>query len=78
MYRGLIAGCAGLALALSASAARADFRVCNHARFPTFAAVAYDDPNKGWVSSGWWELEKLRCEILITGSVKGKDIYYFA
>ncbi len=56
----------------------ADYRICNETRFPTFSAIAYEDKNKGWASFGWFEIKRLSCETLITGSLKGKVIYHMA
>jgi formylglycine-generating enzyme required for sulfatase activity/uncharacterized membrane protein len=67
----------GLLAHFSASA-HADFRLCNNTRFSTFQAFAYEDKDKGWASVGWFEVRRLSCETLISGSVKGKVLYHFA
>jgi formylglycine-generating enzyme required for sulfatase activity len=80
MVRKLIAGlAAGVIVTATASVpARADFRACNYAPWPIFVSLAYQDKDKGWVSYGWWELQREACEALIVGSVQGRKIYAWA
>jgi len=67
-----------IALPVLARPALADLTICNNALFPVAVAIAYQDPDKGWVSSGWWGLNKLSCETLITGPLNGRTIYTYA
>ena len=57
------------------TAASADYRLCNEARFPLFSAFAYEDKVKGWASVGWFEIKPRSCENVITGSLKGRVFY---
>ena len=56
----------------------ADFTICNHARFPVFAAIGYQEKEKGWVSVGWFEIPRLSCEAVISGPLDGRSVYTFA
>ena len=52
--------------------ASADYEFCNDARFSMWSAIAYEDKDKGWVTIGWFEVKRMRCDILISGSLKGR------
>lgn len=56
--------------------AKADFRLCNDLRIPTFSAITYEDKSKGPVSVGWFEIRRLSCETLIVGSLKASVAYH--
>ena len=56
--------------------AKADFRLCNDLRVPTFSAITYEDKSKGPVSVGWFEVPRLSCEKLIVGSLKASVAYH--
>ena len=56
--------------------ATADYQFCNHARFPTWSAFAYEDKDKGWLTIGWFEVKRMSCDVLISGSLKGRVFYH--
>ena len=56
--------------------ATADYQFCNHARFPTWSAFAYGDKDKGWLTIGWFEVKRMSCDVLISGSLKGRVFYH--
>jgi formylglycine-generating enzyme required for sulfatase activity len=58
--------------------ASAGFTVCNYAPWPIFVSLAYNDKDKGWVSMGWWEVQREGCEELVAGSVQGRKLYGWA
>ncbi len=66
----LLNGCA-------ASAARADFRLCNNSSSRISVSLAYTD-GQGWVSEGWWNLKSNACETLLRGSLAAQFYYVYA
>jgi uncharacterized membrane protein len=69
---GLFAG-----LALAASPARADFRLCNNAANRVSVAVSYTD-GQNWVTEGWWNLKHGACETLLRGPLAAEFYYVYA
>jgi uncharacterized membrane protein len=67
----------GGSLALSASSARADLRMCNLTDSRIGVAVGLRD-SAGWVTEGWWNLGARACETLIPGDLAARFIYVYA
>ncbi|RYC33947.1 DUF1036 domain-containing protein [Lichenibacterium minor] len=64
------------ALAASAPAARADFRVCNNTASRASVALATTN-GAAWVSEGWWNLKANSCETLIGGALAAQFYYVY-
>ncbi|MCR4268008.1 DUF1036 domain-containing protein [Nitratireductor sp. ZSWI3] len=74
----LLAACVGLWGSLLASTpARADFRVCNSTQNLVGVAIGYRT-GSGWVSEGWWHIEKSSCKTLIEGPLESRYYYIYA
>jgi len=78
LYKAMVGLVAAAAISFCTRPAHADFKVCNHAYWPIFVSLAYKDKDKGWVSFGWWEVQRGACDVLIAGSAQGKEIYAWA
>ncbi len=75
-----VARAAFLALALatnSASAALADFRLCNNTGSRVGVAVGYKDGD-GWTTEGWWNLSARSCDTLMRGALVARFYYVYA
>ena len=76
-------GAALFALALAgfsgvgATAARADFRVCNATQTLVGVAVGYR-AQAGWITEGWWHVEGSTCKTLIEGQLSSRFYYLYA
>ena len=66
-----------VAAPLAASAARADFRMCNLTDRRVSVALAYTD-GQAWVSEGWWNLKPTDCDTLLRGSLAAQYYYVYA
>jgi uncharacterized membrane protein len=75
-----IAGAVALAtglLALLASPAQADFRLCNNTGSRVGVALGYKDA-EGWTTEGWWNVSARTCETLLRGSLVARYYYIYA
>ncbi len=68
---------APLLTAVSASPARADFRVCNATQSLVGVAIGYRGKN-GWVTEGWWHVDGSTCKTLIEGPLLSRYYYLYA
>ena len=62
---------------LPASAAWADFRVCNGTQNLVGVAIGYR-ASEGWVTEGWWQVPATTCATLIEGELKSRYYYLYA
>ena len=62
---------------LAATAARADFRMCNQTQNRVSVALAYTD-GQNWISEGWWNLKPSDCEPLLRGALAAEFYYVYA
>jgi uncharacterized membrane protein len=60
-----------------ASAAHADFRVCNGTQNLVGVAIGYR-ASEGWVSEGWWQVPASSCATLIEGELQSRYYYLYA
>jgi uncharacterized membrane protein len=72
-----LAGALTLGAALFASPALADFRVCNATQSLVGVAIGYRAA-AGWVTEGWWHIEKSTCKTLIEGPLASRYYYLYA
>jgi uncharacterized membrane protein len=68
---------AAFGLALSATAASADFRLCNATNSRVGVAIGYKN-GKTWVSEGWWNIAASNCETLLKGPLVARYYYVYA
>ena len=69
---------AGITLsALSASPAKADFRVCNFSGSTTEIAFGYYEPQDGWSSRGWMRLQLGECKVALPGNLQSSTYYVY-
>ena len=61
----------------AASAARADFHLCNLTDRRVSVSLAYTD-GQAWVSEGWWNLKPTDCDTLLRGSLAAQYYYVYA
>jgi uncharacterized membrane protein len=66
-----------LGVALSATPAAADFRLCNNTSSRVGIALGYKD-NDGWTTEGWWNVSAKNCETLLKGSLVARYYYIYA
>lgn len=64
-------------MALAATPARADFRVCNATQNLVGVAIGYR-AGTGWVTEGWWHIEGSTCKTLIEGTLSSRYYYLYA
>ncbi len=64
-------------LALFATAARADLKLCNSTESRIGVAIGYQD-KEGWATEGWWNVASQTCETLLKGAVPSRFIYVHA
>lgn len=71
----------GLAVATGtmgvASAARAEFRVCNGTQNLVGVAIGYR-AKEGWTTEGWWQIPATTCATLIEGKLQSRYYYLYA
>jgi len=60
-----------------ATAARADFRVCNGTQSLVGVGIGYR-AQAGWVTEGWWHIEASTCKTLIEGPLSSRFYYLYA
>jgi uncharacterized membrane protein len=60
-----------------ASAANADFRLCNNTGSRVGVALGYKD-SEGWITEGWWNVPSRTCETLLRGSLVARYYYIYA
>jgi uncharacterized membrane protein len=66
--------CAALPLA---SAAHADFRLCNRTDARIGVALGYKD-GEHWTTEGWWNIPPGTCETLVRGQLIARYYYLYA
>src|SRR5262245_12080713 len=71
------AGVLGLGLALLATPADADLKLCNTTSSRIGVAIGYQDPN-GWTTEGWWNVAPQTCETLYKGALSSRFYYIHA
>ena len=71
------AGLGFVALALLASPANADLKLCNTTSSRIGVAIGYQDPN-GWTTEGWWNVAPQTCETLYKGALSSRFYYIHA
>ena len=64
-------------MTVSASPARADFRVCNATQSLVGVAIGYR-AKSGWVTEGWWHIDGSTCKTLIEGALSSRYYYLYA
>jgi uncharacterized membrane protein len=67
---------AAVALLATASAARADLKLCNATSSRLGVAIGYQD-QKGWATEGWWNIPAQTCETLLK-TMPSRFIYVHA
>src|SRR5690349_10537008 len=67
----------GLTAMVAASEARADFRVCNATQNLVGVGIGYR-AKAGWVTEGWWHVERSSCKTLIEGPLASRFYYLYA
>lgn len=66
-----------VAAAMSATPARADFRVCNATQSLIGVSIGYR-AKAGWITEGWWHVEGSTCKTLIEGPLSSRYYYLYA
>ena len=64
-------------VAVSATSALDDFRVCNATQNLVGVAIGYR-AKAGWVTEGWWHIEGSTCKTLIEGQLSSRYYYLYA
>ena len=64
-------------LAMLATPAAADFRLCNNTGARVGIALGYKDAD-GWTTEGWWNLSARSCDTLLRGQLVARFYYVFA
>jgi uncharacterized membrane protein len=64
-------------LALAATPAAADLKLCNKTGSKVGVALGYAD-QKGWASEGWWNIAPDKCETLLKGPLIARYYYIYA
>jgi uncharacterized membrane protein len=67
-----------LGVALSPTAALADFHLCNNTGSRVGIAVGYKDAEGNWTTEGWWNLAARTCETLLKGTLVARFYYIYA
>jgi uncharacterized membrane protein len=62
---------------MSATQAKADFRVCNATQNLIGVAIGYR-VKTGWSTEGWWHVEPSNCKTLIEGPLSSRFYYLYA
>ena len=60
-----------------ADTAHADLRVCNKTSSRVSTAIGYRD-NEGWVTEGWWTLDPVSCQTILSGALGARYYYVYA
>ena len=64
-------------LAILASPAIADLKICNATSSRIGISVGYPDA-KGWATEGWWNIASQTCETLLKGPLASRYYYVYA
>src|SRR5262245_61568892 len=64
-------------VAVSATPAAADFRVCSATQNLVGVGIGYR-AKAGWVTEGWWHIEGSTCKTLIEGQLSSRYYYLYA
>mgnify|MGYP001807728752 CR=1 FL=1 len=75
--RGALATLAFCGLAIAATPAAADLRMCNNTESRIGVSLGYRD-GTGWITEGWWNIKARTCETLKAGDLVAKFYYLFA
>ena len=68
-----------LGLALLATPAHADLRLCNTTSGRIGVAIGYKDASvAGWATEGWWNIAAKTCETIYKGALSGRYYYIHA
>jgi uncharacterized membrane protein len=67
-----------VAVTFAATAAQADFRVCNKTDDKLNASVGYKHDDYGWTSEGWWSVNPGECTRILNGHLSQRYIYVYA
>jgi uncharacterized membrane protein len=80
MLKRFITGSVSYAASLvaSVSPSLADFRICNYTNSTADAAIGYKDPERGWMSKGWWVVRPEKCATVLTGDLRNRYYYVYA
>lgn len=74
---GLAIFCAGFSSSLgAATAAKADFRVCNTSNNTIYVAIGYSIGPDRWYSQGWWEIPQRQCSTILAGQLQPGTFFY--
>jgi uncharacterized membrane protein len=74
----LLSPCLGLmTMALTATPAAADLRICNFTKSRVGIAIGYKD-GEGWATEGWWNIAAGNCEALLRGNLAARFYYVYA
>ncbi len=76
-FRSALGGATLTALALFATPAQADLKLCNNTGSRVGVALGYKDA-KGWASEGWWNIGPNSCETLLDGALIARYYYIYA
>lgn len=57
--------------------ARADFRICNATTSLVGVSIGYR-AKAGWITEGWWHVEKSKCKTIIEGPLSSRYYYVYA
>lgn len=68
---------APLLATVTATSARADFRVCNATQSLVGVGIGYR-AKAGWITEGWWHIEGSTCKTLIEGPLSSRFYYLYA
>lgn len=82
LWNGAAAGVVAIGLTvlsapLTASAAKADFRVCNGTQSLVGVAIGYR-AEAGWTTEGWWRIPATTCKSIIEGPLSSRYYYLYA
>ncbi len=69
--------CLAVAVIASATAARAELKLCNTTASRVGVSIGYQDP-QGWATEGWWNIAAQTCETLLKGAVPSRFVYVHA
>lgn len=70
-------GLASPLLAMLASPAIADLKICNATSSRIGISIGYPDA-KGWATEGWWNIASQTCETLLKGPLASRYYYVYA
>lgn len=67
----------GMALAMTTTVARADFRVCNDTKSLVGVSLGYSS-NGDWKTEGWWQIPGETCASILQGELNSRFYYIYA